>query len=48
VLKNKDRGELFCEMADRALYHLENRMKSTDEETARHAGEIYRKVKEVL
>ena len=48
ILINKEHDELFREMAERALYHLENRMKSTDESTVEYARALYAKVKETI
>lgn len=48
ILKSKKRDDLFFEMAERALYHLENRLKSNDAETVEVARELYKKVKEAL
>ena len=48
ILKSKKRDDLFAEMADRALYHLENKMKSTDACTVGIARELYNKVKREL
>lgn len=44
VLPKKDRDELFSEMVDRALYHLENKMKSTDEAAVAEAKALYGKI----
>ncbi len=46
ILVNKDRNELFFKMIDRVLYHLENRMKSNDEDAAESARVLWRKVNE--
>ena len=48
ILADKDHSELFSELVNRVLYHLENRMKSTDAEAVEHARELYERVRRVL
>ena len=48
ILAKKERNELFFEMVDRVLYHLDNKMKSTDVDTVKKAQTLYQKLKNAI